>query len=112
MGNIDISLLITADAKKAEAQAALQGTFEIEVQKHLDKAAKGQGYDNIMTVVSYAEEPAVARFQKDGQAFRVWRSKVWEYAYEQLAAVEAGTRSVPSQDEFLAELPALELVAA
>ena len=83
--------------------------YELAVQARLDAAAIAARYDSIATAISYAEEPAVPKFQNDGKAFRAWRSLVWAYAYEQLALVLAGGREQPTVDEFLAELPALEL---
>lgn len=79
------------------------------IQAHLDAAARGRGYDSIATVVTYAEEPAVKRFQDDGRAFRAWRSLVWAYAYEQLDLVTAGKRAQPTVDALVAELPVLVL---
>lgn len=111
--NVDLSLLVTAEDKAALAIVNLAATFEQAIQGQLDAAAKARGYDSIATAVSYAEEPAVAKFQDDGRAFRAWRSLVWAYAYEQLALVKASKRPVPTLDAFLAELPALpELEAA
>jgi len=92
---------------RAETMAA----FEQAVQGKLNGAAISARYDSIATAVSYAEEPAVPKFQNDGIAFRAWRSKVWAYAYEQLALVLAGEREQPTVDDFLLELPALELPA-
>lgn len=93
------------------SEQELASMFEQAVQASLDGAAKVRGYDSISTAISYAEEPAVPKFQNDGRAFRTWRSLVWAYAYEQLAAVKAGEREQPSLDGFLAELPALDLPA-
>lgn len=112
MANIDLSQLITAEQKQAQSLTILQSTFEVAVQGHLDSTAKAHGYDNVMTAVSYADEPAVAKFQADGKAFRAWRSKVWAYAYEQLAVVQAGGRKIPTEEEFIAELPPLEAADA
>lgn len=109
--NINWTSLSTAVAKAAVAKAALQGTFELQVQAHLDTAAKARGYDSIMTAVSYADEPVVAKFQADGLAFRAWRSQVWAYAYQALADVDAGTRETPTLEAFIAELPPLEAPA-
>lgn len=79
------------------------------IQEHMDKAAKSAGYDDIKTAVTYADEPAVAKFQVEGQTFRTWRSLVWAYSYEQLALVQGGKRQQPTIAELLAELPQLEL---
>ncbi|WP_296262012.1 MULTISPECIES: hypothetical protein [unclassified Pseudomonas] len=88
---------------------ALQAIFEQAVQAELDSSAKAWGYDNLFTAISYADEPAVPRFQADGQAFRRWRSLVWDYAHTELNAVLAGEKPPPDLDTFLAGLPALEL---
>jgi hypothetical protein len=79
------------------------------VQNHLDAAAKARGYDSIVTAVTYADEPSAPRFQQEGQAFRAWRSAVWEKCYETLTAVKAGTESVPDDAALIAQLPALVL---
>jgi len=98
-------------ARDTQVQAQTMAAFEQAVQGKLNSAAIAARYDSIATAVSYAEEPAVPKFQKDGIAFRAWRSKVWAYAYEQLALVLAGGREQPTVDEFLLELPQLELPA-
>ena len=98
-------------AQVAAAQAAVMAEFERAVQGKLNGAAIAAKYDSIENAVSYAEEPAVPKFQNDGKAFRAWRSLVWAYAYEQLALVLAGERAQPTVDEFLLELPQLELPA-
>ncbi|WP_288355208.1 hypothetical protein [uncultured Pseudomonas sp.] len=95
-----------------EAREELAAQFEQAIQSHLNSAAQSLGYDSIATAVSYAEEPAVQRFQNDGKAFRAWRSLVWAYAYQELAKVKAGEREIPALDAFLAELPALPAAAA
>jgi hypothetical protein len=80
------------------------------VQAHLDATAMTYGYDSIASAVTYADEPAVPRFQAEGQAFRRWRSLVWAACYQVQAEVEAGNRAVPTESELLALLPALEVV--
>jgi len=92
-----------------EPVEAVIARYEGAVQNQLDSAAKARGYDSLFTAISYAEEPAVPRFQADGQAFRRWRSLVWDYAHTELNAVLAGDKPQPNLDTFLAGLPALEL---
>lgn len=77
------------------------------IQAHMDAAAQGYGYDDIKAAVTYADEPAVPKFQAEGRAFRAWRSLVWAHAYGVLDAVRAGDREQPTAEELLAELPAL-----
>lgn len=101
----------SAPAAPTPGPTEVRKLYENAAQAMLDAAASVAGYDSIATAVSYAEEPAVPKFQQDGIAFRAWRSLVWAYAYEQLALVLAGEREQPTVDEFLQELPVLELPA-
>ena len=80
--------------------------YAAAVQAMLDAEARALGYDSIATAVTYADEPAVAKFQADGQALRARRSIAWAYAYATLADVEAGNISQPTVDEFVAGVPA------
>lgn len=79
------------------------------VQALLDSTAQAAGYDDIRSAVTYADEPAVPKFQKEGQAFRAWRSLAWAKCSEVLAEVKAGTRPMPSVEALLSELPVFEL---
>lgn len=92
-----------------EQDRMIQSKLIDAVQNFMDKKSQDHGYDNLLSVVTYAEEPANPVFQKDGIAFRAWRSEVWAYCYAQLAAVKAGTRTVPSTTQLISELPALTL---
>lgn len=78
------------------------------VQNHLDTAARELGYDDLKTAVTYAEEPAVPKFQKEGRAFRTWRSLCWDFCYKRLDDVNAGLAEIPTSVEaFIGELPPL-----
>ena len=89
----------------------IKRAYSNAVQAHMNGAARARGYDSIASAISYAEEPAVAKFQNEGKAFRAWRSLCWEYCYEQLDLVLAGEREQPTIEAFIAELPALTLPA-
>ena len=92
-----------------ESQQQLIEMFSRSVQNKLDITASQWGYDSISNAVTYAEEPAVPRFQAEGQAFRAWRSACWEYCYRQLNLVISEQREMPSVEQLISELPALEL---
>lgn len=79
------------------------------VQKHLDATAQSYGYDSIHTAVTYADEPAVPRFQDDGKAFRTWRSLCWEYCYSLLDQALKGTNQQLSVEDVIAGLPAIDM---
>lgn len=80
--------------------------LKMAVQEYLDSAAQGLGYDDIYTAVSYAEEPAVPKYQAEGKALRQWRSLVWDAANKIRADVQTGKRAVPTAEQLIAELPA------
>ena len=83
--------------------------YEKAAQRHLDSAAADHGYDGINAAVSYADEPSVAKFQREGRAFREWRSLVWAYCYDRLAKFKAGEIEKPTIDQLIAGLPALTI---
>ena len=83
------------------------------VQEHLDAQAREMGYDNVFTAVTYADEPAVPKFQAEGQALRAWRSLVWAKCYELLGdfvvATAAGQEvAEPTLAGVVAQLPAFQ----
>lgn len=86
----------------------IMARLEARVQSWLDGQARALGYDDIKSAVTYAEEPAVPKFQQEGQALRRLRSLVWARCYEILNAVQAGQRSIPTEDELIAEMEALK----
>ena len=81
-------------------------------QSHMDAAAREHGYDNIATAASYADEPAVTKFQREGKAFREWRSMVWALCYDMLAKYKAGAIEKPTVEQLVAALPALVIPSA
>jgi hypothetical protein len=81
--------------------------YTAAVQKHLDSFAQTRGYDNIMSAATYATS-TVPKFKAEGQYAVEARDATWAKCYEVLAAVEAGTRPMPTLDELLAELPVLK----
>ncbi len=90
-----------------EILAAKAGELQQAVQSMLDAQAQAMGYDSIFTAVTYAEEPAVKRFQDKGKKLRAWRSAVWAACYSILADVQAGKRQPPTLEELVGELPKL-----
>jgi hypothetical protein len=77
----------------------------IEVQRILDAQARDWGYDNMASAVSYAEEPAVPRYQAEGRALRAWRSAVWDACYQASSDVNEGPE-IPATFDVFALLPA------
>lgn len=78
--------------------------MEIGLQNHLDSVAKGFGYDNIMSAISYADEPSVPKFQREGMAFRKWRSLFWVAANQHKSSVLEGDIQPPATIDDLIEI--------
>lgn len=96
-------------SKRAVTDEQLFDSKRAVVQNLMDVKARAMGYDNIGSAITYAEEPAVAKFQSEGQALRAWRSLVWAACYAVLDDVKAGKRAVPTDAELLALLPEFSL---
>lgn len=80
--------------------------YQLAIQTLIDSTAQGRNYDSGNSCVSYVGDPN-ATYDAEAVAFRNWRSSVWTYAYAELAKVQAGTRSQPTVEAFLGELPAI-----
>lgn len=86
-------------------RSAIVKEFGDAVQKMMDEQARALGYDDMLSAVTYADEPAVPEFQREGRALRAWRSECWSTCYGILGQIESGARAVPDLSELLAELP-------
>ncbi|OYW87535.1 MAG: hypothetical protein B7Z23_13720 [Pseudomonadales bacterium 32-61-5] len=81
--------------------------FERAIQKRLDDFARTRGYDNMLSVCTYAADPD-PRFATEGQYCITVRGATWAVAYQILADVTNGIRSMPSSPEdIFPELPTL-----
>lgn len=89
--------------KAAEATVA---KYTAAVQQRLDDFAQTRGYDGILSAATYATS-AVPKFAAEGQYAVNARDAAWAKCYEILAAVESGSRPMPTLDELIAELPVL-----
>lgn len=102
------------ERERAEAWAALVRQYDGHVEERIEARAREMGYGNpnnpnvspIDRAVSYAEEPAVPKFQTEGRALRAWRSLYWAACWPVLEAVRLGQRPLPTPAELLAELDA------
>ena len=99
---IPLELRTTSKEEKTE-------TLKNLISGILDSTAKRYGYDSIASAVSYAEEPSVPQYQIEGQAFRLWRSLVWEKCNQTLSDFEAGNITEPSSEDVISQLPILAL---
>ena len=86
------------------ADPLTQADYGQAIQRLIDEQARTRRYNDGASCASYAAS-TIPTWAAEAQAFVAWRDAVWAYAYAELAKVEAGERSQPSVDEFLAELP-------
>lgn len=87
----------------------LTALFKEKTQQLLDAKAREKGYDDILSACSYAGYDN--DFRAEGEAFGIWRAKVWKYGYALLNAIAEGKHKMPASfDEILAEMPTLEEV--
>lgn len=89
-----------------KAREKIIADFAQSVQQHLDDFARTLGYDGIMSACTYATS-TVPKFNAEGQYAVEARDATWAKCYEVLAAVEAGSRPMPTLEELLTELPVL-----
>lgn len=106
MARIDLSKLVTAEQKAAQAAAATVDGFRLAIQSHVDQTAQARRYDNGNSLASYVASTNEA-WAAEAQAFVAWRDAVWVHAYAELDKVTSGERSVPGLDQFMDELPAM-----
>lgn len=86
--------------------AEIIATYTAAIQKRLDDFARTRNYDGILSAATYATS-ATPKFAAEGQYAVEARDATWAKGGEILAAVEAGTRPLPTLEALAAELPAL-----
>lgn len=81
--------------------------FTYAIQAHLDNFARTRNYDGILSAATYATS-TVPKFRAEGQCAVEARDTTWAKGYEIMGAVMAGQRAMPTLEDVVAELPALE----
>lgn len=93
-------------ATREAATAAAAAMLSEAVQAHLDAAAVARKYDSALSACSYAGAPNP--YQAEAQAFVAWRGAVWAACHTMLGEFQAGARGIPTAQELIALLPALQ----
>ena len=102
-GDTVINGVLVHNTNPAYKLAKDSAQVEQVLQEAIDTEAKARGYDNIVSATSYAGYVNV--FQAEAIALGEWRSAIWAYCYTELAAIQAGTRTMPATVElFVAEV--------
>lgn len=78
--------------------------LESAIDQHLDFVAKLYRYESIRTMVTYAtsEHPT---FGAEGRAAVKFRDACYAYGIQVIADVQAEQRTIPTEEELIAELP-------
>lgn len=80
--------------------------YENAIQEHVDNAAQTRLFRDGVTLASYTASTN-SQWAAEAQTFVAWRDQVWEYAYAELAKVQAGEREQPSVAKILSALPVI-----
>ncbi len=87
-----------------EAFAAIVKSFDNAIEAHLHAGAVAKGYTNIERACMYASYPNP--FWGESKSFVQWVGEVWAYCYVELQKVQEGTRTMPTVEQIISELPA------
>lgn len=101
------SLMITPEAKNADAIAVAVNSYRAAIQSLIDAKASERQYDSGATLASYVNS-TIEQWATEAQAFVAWRDAVWLYALDELDKVQKGEREQPSVVDFLDELPVFD----
>jgi len=77
------------------------------IQAHLDRAAQTRGYDNMLSLTSYALSE-VPRFKSEAAAGIAWRDQVWAFGFTYLEEAKQGLKPILPVLDLLALLPSME----
>jgi hypothetical protein len=81
--------------------------LQAAVQNRLDEFAQTRNYDSVLSCCSYAASTNT-KFQQEAQYCVQARDAHWAACYTILQEFEAGTRSIPTVEELLSLMPALQ----
>jgi len=96
--------VVALSAEEAEAKSkALMDSYSAAVQNLLDSTAKEKGYDNIISMTSYANS-GNAKWANEATAAISWRDACWNESLVQMGNYLA-TGNKPSMEDFLAAMP-------
>jgi hypothetical protein len=104
-GLLKQKVAVTIDPTAIAIQVLTEGVEQakIAVQTLLDTKAQSKGYDTIISATSYVGFPNA--FRNESERFLTWKAGCWTKCYQILGAVQTGTRTLPTLEELLAEMP-------
>lgn len=96
----------TAEEVSANIETA-KINLQNAVQDRLDSFARTRNYDGVLSCCSYATSTNT-KFQQEAQYCVQARDAHWAACYTILQEFEAGTRAIPTVEELLSLMPALQ----
>lgn len=90
----------------AEEKRALSAALEVYVRNYINTTAQQFGYDDILTAISYANDPTKPEWQAEAITLRNYRTACWEAAYAHIAVTDD-----PTSETVIAALPSLSTIA-
>ena len=79
--------------------------MEQGIENHINETVKSRGYNSQDSIAKYLVSGNP--FYDECTAISLWIGSVWVYSHQVQADVMAGTRTMPTIEELIAELPAL-----
>lgn len=79
--------------------------MEEAIETHINTTVKAKGYNSQDSIAKYLVSGNP--FEPECKAISLWIGSVWIYAHQVQADVLAGTRTMPTLEELIAELPKL-----
>jgi len=80
----------TPDSPPPPTVTDIIGRFMPQLQAWMDGTAQQNGYDDVVSCVSY-KDSGVAQWAQDAAAMISWRDAVWQWAYQQQSTLDAMT---------------------
>lgn len=97
----------TVEQNRIEEKQRIENEIVVNAQKRLDVFAQTRGYDNVLSLCTYATS-GNQKFAVEGQYGVQMRDETWLKVYDVFAEVESGVRTLPSgYAEIEPELPPL-----
>jgi len=101
------SIVPLEQSEMVQNLANMKILFVSIVDQFLDSTVQAKDYKNILHACSYVES-TVQQYKNEALTVISWRDSVWQKAYQIQNEILAGQRPVPTEQEFVAELPQME----
>ena len=88
-----------------EIIATTAKAMEEGIENHINNTVKAKGYNSQDSIAKYLVQGN--QFYDECTTISLWIGSVWIYAHQVQADVLAGTRTMPTIEELIAELPKL-----